>query len=537
MVIGRHTLPVLILVAAIQSKSIRAELPVIALPEYLIEGVERAIRIPAERITGEVDAVLILPDESYAERPGLVVESPWEPPGRPPLIWERSGRRAWITARGGSFGNFSGEGGIGRAASEIEWGAGASFNNPPQRQVVGWRFGWEAKGEASRAIGNAGVVGPQLQFKSHSFRRHRTVSTTELLTWEGLGFDVAVSPLPVGGGSIGGLLAVDRWATDATKSELILHREDAFKEGRIEVDLALAGEVVRNEESPLQLTKLDLRYRKPLSRSLVGSVGVLIYGGGTSSGGELIPLTPGEAAALQNDQKRSGYKPRLEIQWREPWDGVVSFSLAPDAELESLGGWTLRFPMMAQASRGTIREEALALRLEYRRQLTRSLEAALTGRISDSRHSLFPYHPGGDYWILMPRQLQESGGGIDITLDLGPNAGISVWGEGVQARTTGNLPGNRAPLKAPFTAGVQVIVSHFGITASSDLLWRDAAPVDFEGVNLYASYLRWDMSLHRGFGRSFDLTIGVENLVNKEYYNLLRYPAEPLMLYLKAGFR
>lgn len=520
-----------------------AELPPIQMPEYVIEGIERAVQIKAEKISSAVEAESSQPGEVARPRPDLGFEFSDQPPSRPGLFAPFGQGYLKVKAGLGMFSQAELGLDYAKRTAEIEFVINGDGESMPRRTAVGARFRASTDGGLARHIGESqssekGLFSPRLTLATKAYRRYRYFDELQSIDLDNLNLSLTIAPAPARLGTFVGRAAFQPWNyadMSFTQSEMRLNHSLSTALGRIESNFFISGEVGSRDRKALQLTALDFavyrRYNEDFS----------YYFGGTAWTGyapqRWTIYILGNAELQETSQPRNGLKPWLGITWRAPFGGALTAAYKPQTALNSLRNELEHFPYEIAYRRGSIIEGVSDWTVNFARDINPKLTIDCAFNWRNELHTFCPYYASGVNWLLIDRRTKTAEWKVKAESEPLRNLGLSIWGIARTVKTSGLATGSRSPLTPKLSAGLESTVLWHRWTLFNSIVWEDKAALKFDGDATIPSRLVWDSALRMNINPSLDAGLEILNLLDRHNYTYPRFDDVPLTVTLSAQYR
>ncbi len=521
-----------------------AELPPIQMPEYIIEGIEKATQIKGDRIPNEITYEITIPDEPAHQRPNLDIEPIQICINRPTLLLTLG--TGYLIANAGIGGFNLGELGCDFAMRKneseliVEFGA----RSIPKRTTPGAKFQSDVRIGFTSYISESETYRKGL-FEAHSnlfrknYNRYISAGVIEHISLNTFNISLIATPLSTKFGTFAGQIAFQPWKYEDcafTQTELSLQHSLKTTIGRFESKLFIGGEMARQDIKVLQLTSLDISLHRQFNERLFYTLGGAIWVGTTPLQRQIYDLL-GNSSINEESQLRQGFKPCLGLIWLPPFGGIVSSSYKPKTLLKPLYTELTETPFYITTTRGTVIEDLYLWSIKYEKSLISNLNFDFTFNWQDQLHTQYPYYTSDERILLTLRRSEIKE--LKLNIDATPFnfMGLSLWTALYKANTKGCIAGNNAPLVPNFLAGLESTARWRRWILYNSIVWEDEAPLKFEGDTKMPSRLIWDSQLKFNINPKIETTLKAYNILNKHYYTLPHYDANPTTIALMAQYR
>ena len=500
------------------------ELPRIELPAYIISGVEKATTLSGTRLPTTVESSLSIPGSVNSTRPKLTSIPVWQPPSKPSIIVKPAPGYLRASIRGGAFRLFGLNGCLIHAEQGVTQRGTIAYLQTPHRIAAGFQSGWRVQFDEVRYLGENITIQPRINFTHREYTLLANSSDYKSIRSD-LALNLFVQSFQTGIGSFDGRLFLSGMNYSSEQDLRGFHGQldglhcMALGGGFLESGIFYSSESIDEDNDRLQLARLSVKYRmQPRERIVVS------FGGSTYLGNDI------------NGVSVQGARPHLEIESGLPFDGTVSLKYNPLSRLTSSKEVLFRSPVLDSEARGYISEEIDRLSLDYNYNIASSLVTdvgfSVGGFLTDARHIIFAVPDSAGKWYPSARRLSSRGLELDCYYNDVFGVLIDLYMKYEKAQTDGLETGDQAPLipKTSVTVSTAFPMSLF--TLRNDLEWSGESPVDFEGELHRPDRFIWNASVDREFNRGIGMEVGVENMLNVEYYDYPRYDMPPLTVYI-----
>ncbi|NQT34958.1 TonB-dependent receptor [bacterium] len=504
------------------------ELPRIELPAYIISGVEKATTLRGTRLPTTVESSLSIPGSVNSIRPKLTSIPVWQPPSKPSLIVKPVPGYWRADTRGGAFRLFGLNGSLINAEQGVSRRGTIAYLQPPHRIAAGFQSGWRIQYDEVRYLGENTAIQPRISFTRREYTLLVDTSDYKSIRSD-LALNLLVQSFHTSIGSFTGRLHLSGMNYSSKQDLSGFHGQldglhcIALGEGFLESGIFYGSESIDTDDDRLQLARLSIKYRMQPRERIVVSVGGSAYLGNDISG-----------VSVQ------GVRPQLEIESGLPFDGTVSLKYNPLSRLVSYRDELSRSPVLDSEARGYISEEIDRLSLDYNYNIASSLVTdvgfSIGGFLTDARHIIFAVPDSAGKWYPSARRLSSRGLELDCYYNDVSGVSVNLHMKYEEAQTDGFETGDQAPQipKTSVTVSTAFPMSLF--TLRNGLEWSGESPVDFEGEGYRPDRLIWNASVDHEFNRGIGVEVGVENILNVEYYDYPRYDMPPLTVYIGFYF-
>ena len=519
-----NTITALIIIGILSVNLPAEELPRIELPAYVISGVEKATTLRGTRLPTAVKSSLSIPGSVKSVRPEFTSTPVWQPLSKPSIIAKPAMGNWGINIGGGAFNLFRQNGYFIHTGEGVTRRGTISFLQPPHRIPAGTLSEWHIEyGEVRYPRKNL-MLHPSVSFTSREYTLLTDYNNFQSIRSD-LVLKLFVQSFQTTVGSFTGRLQLSGMKYSSTQDLDGFHGQIdglhslSLGEGFLESGIFYGSENIDVDDNRLQLARLSVKYRMQLRERIVVSFGGSAYLGNDIRG-----------VSVQ------GARPQLDIESGLPFDGTVSLKYNPLSRLTSSKDMIFRSPVLDSGARGYISEEINRLSLDYNYNIVSSLVTdvgfSVGGFLTDARHIIFAVPDSSDVWYPSARRLSGTGLKLDCYYSDISGVSVNLHMKYEEAQTDGLETGDQAPQipKTSVTVSTAFPMSLF--TLRNDLEWSGESPVDFEGKQHRPERFVWNASVNHEFNRGIGVEVGVENILNVEYYEYPRYDMPPLTVYI-----
>jgi hypothetical protein len=284
---------------------------------------------------------------------------------------------------------------------------------------------------------------------------------------------------------------------------------------------------MENDKNSLSKTRLGIVYSQILRPDMRVWGGLVLYKGNT-------PI----------DESRHAVFPGAGFEYQPEFGGTFDLAWKPDVDFVSLNELYHRYYMLSENARGSVVENTANLKLGYHREIDPTLKAGISLGYRNDRHQPFPAYIVSssvdipdEGWTIITRTNKSWECDIEAEKNLPWNIDLMTDLTFRHSRTNGFGFGDHASFIPPVEAKVSTLVPIWKVQILNDIAWISRTPINFSGDLERPAYAKWDISGAYWLSRNIKTTLGVDNLLNQYYYDIPRYDAPPLTVYLQVQFR
>ncbi len=541
-----------------------AELPVIQMPEYIINGIEQATSIAGDRLQSNVTSTPAMPIEIETGRPvfaGGEVVGIQDTPG---VLRPTGQGYQRASLRVGTQANARGEAAIAGRFSQTSYQVSVDGNWPPDRSGgdqmfdpkidrVGLRRNVQFDGSAAREVEDILTIQPRLSIQSRLFNRYFYDYHNFRPPWIFLSgrrlfdvdLDISGTPVQLDGGSLiaGFQFGLTDLSNDGKQSASIDRLRATYSRwiagGRVEAYGDLCSELVSTDRTPHSLITLGGDYYRALAENVQGRVGLEAYVGRMA---EWDSTTSVNANSLTNSNtgwgdRQSGLHLRAGLSWRPEFGGVLDLAYRPVVSFVGYRDLLEEYPMMDTLSRGTNVENTSRWVINYQRSMTSSIRTEVSFEQRSDLHKPYLIFGGQGNWAIVTMESRASIVTARIEADLPHGIGVGGWGRITHEKTSGFLYGDNAPLVPPWELGVDASMPvGKDLMLSQRFLGRDNAHNDTY-LELGHGQATWDIALNWRARKDLSASIGVDNLLGMDQIAPSGYGYLPRTAWVKIEWR
>lgn len=521
-----------LLITAISATA--AELPVIEMPKYIIEGVEQATSLLGSRISSEALAKAALPDTPPHDRPALPLDILATLVERPGMFNAPGNGRTSVEVISGGFGKAAG---WFDSMEETDFSGvklAGNIERPPRRTSYGPKLSTLLKGSGVRWFGIETTFSPSLEFISNSFTsKSLTDKNNNNLT--GIGLRGSITPTALFGGRIFGDFEYNYTDLDnlrklsASHDRIILDYSHEIPRGWLASRLDFQAETVSADKTGHSLLSFESIYFRQYNESIQWRAGLLGYTGKAIR----IPVI----SAPGISESRMGAVILAGLSWRVSPDNIIEFDLTPRPRFESFRETFYDHMELDSTARGVTVELPVAMEMTYRKAITghSTIDASISHAVE--RHRPFRSEATNLNWSIETRRTEITTGSIEFYMEPKSNWGVTIFGHATAASSNGFSAGSNAPFISPLKFGADFVLQSGNLMFDNTITWQDGAPIDFNGDDKSPAFTNWNSSLHWRVRPGLTGKIGIDNLLNQNRWEIPGYMLPPLTIWAGIEWR
>lgn len=499
--------------------AISEELPQIELPEYVITGIEKAIRISGDKLpVKSVPRSISLRQLQPTNRPELIATGIMQAPTRPDISTVLNEGRLNASITGGQFTMFGGSVDHAKVLESWTLTAESAYDHHPNRTTPGMSSAYSAGISGTTYITEKNGISTHLSFDRSGFNLNDGLSDKSGYISD-FQFSATTAPARLFSGRFAAYVSYDKLKIDqyVTKDSDLLALNLNYSTKLASGWLESRASVSYDSYSDLSLVTLSSGYNQPIWLGWMARISGTLAAAQNSIPGDLT----------------NGYI-GFALEHPSLFGGKVTLLRDSGVEMHYMKALMNRWYMVESAS--TVSETTSNLTLHYERDITDRLTGNMSVASITKRHEPFPVLSSGS-WNLEPRRIGTLLSTARLDYELAYSLTALAYAINDQSESHGISPGTKAVQRPEWRVGSELRYRWQKWSLNNKLEWQSSTAIDFVGLNKTPERLTDNLAVSRSFNDKIELQLGVDNLFNSSFYEFTGYDYNPLTVYLKINYR